>query len=162
EGVLIHPQTVATALQPSAAKRVELPLSAGSKPPVSGLNLSKAEPIETKPAPSTNVVLEVPPQNDVLVQLLDQQVPHPDLLLALARFAAQEQPFALAAPSQESVETSSETRLPDTASVSAIAPGYQLATASKREMAGVVAANPGSFACHPEIADLPARTSVAM
>src|SRR6185295_18609533 len=64
EGVLIHPQTVATALQPSAAKRVELPLSAGSKPPVSGLNLSKAEPIETKPAPSTNVVLEVPPQND--------------------------------------------------------------------------------------------------
>jgi hypothetical protein len=162
EGVLIHPQSVATALQPSAAKRVGLPLSAGSKSPTPTVNLSKAEPIEVKPAPSANVVLEVPPQNDVLVQLLDQQVPHPDQLLALARFAAQEQPFALAAPAQESVETSSETRLPNTASVSAIAPEYQLATATKREMAGVVAANAGSFAYRAEIADLPARASVAM
>ena len=145
-------------LEPAVGKRVKLLLSTGSESrQASGGVPTNLEPIEAKPAPATNVVLEVPPQNDVLVQMLDQQVPHPDQLLALARFAAQEQPFALAAPSQESVETSAETILPNAASVSAIVPEYQLATASKREMAGVVAANPGSFASCTAIAEIAVR-----
>ena len=162
EGILIHPQTVASVLEPAAAKRVELPLSAGSKPSnVCAGVPANIESIEAKPTPATGIVFEVVPQNDVLVQLLDQQVPHPDQLLALARFAAQEQPFALAAASQERVEPSAETILPSAASVSAIAPGYRLATASVRQMAGVVAPNPGSFAGRAEIADIPAHSSSA-
>ena len=163
EGVLIHPRSVATALQPAVAKRVGLLLSTGSESrQASGGVRTNLDPIEAKPAPATNIVLEVPPQNDVLVQLLDQQVPHPDQLLALARFAAQEQPFVLASPAQESVETSAETRLPNTASVSAIAPEYQLATASKREMAKVVSANPGRFASCTAIAEIAVQPSLAM
>jgi len=164
EGVLIHPQTVASVLEPAVGKRVALPLSAGSKPSeVSAGVPTNIESIEAKPAPATDIVFEVVPQNDVLVQLLDQQVPQPDQLLALARFAAQEQPFAMAAASQESVETSAETILPNAASVSAIAPRYRLATASMRQMAGVVAANPGSFASRAQIADIPGHSSsVAM
>src|SRR5436190_19836483 len=146
ESVLIRPRSVAPALQPAVAKRVGLLLSAGSESrKTSGGVRTNLDPIEAKPAPATNIVLEVPPQNDVLVQLLDQQVPHPDQLLALARFAAQEQPFVPVSSVRESVETSSETRLPNAASVSAIAPEYQLATASMHAMAGVVAANRGSF-----------------
>jgi len=163
EGVLIHPRSVAPAVEPAVGKRVELSLSAGSpsRQTFTGV-LTNVEPIDAKPAPATNIVLEVPPQNDVLVQLLDQQVPHPDQLLALARFAAQEQPFALAAPAQESVQASAETILPNAASASAIVPEYQLATASKREMAGVVAANPGSFARSTAIAGIAVQPSLTM
>ena len=163
EGVLIHPRSVALALEPAAGKRVKLSLSAGSESRQASARVpTNIEPIETKPTPATAIVLEVPPQNDVLVQLLDQQVPHPDQLLALARFAAQEQPFALAAPSQESVESSAETLLPNSASVPAIAPAYMLATASKREMARVVAAHPGSLASHTTIAEIAVPPALAM
>jgi hypothetical protein len=162
EGVLIHPRSVASALQPAVAKRVGLLLSTGSESRQTSGVRTNLDPIEAKPAPATNIVLEVPPQNDVLVQLLDQQVPHPDQLLALARFAAQEQPFALAAPAQESVATSAETILPNAASVSAMAPEYQLATASKRAMVKVVAANRGSFASCTEIAEIAVQPSLAM
>jgi hypothetical protein len=163
EGVLVHPRSVAPALQPAVGKRVKLSMSAGREPRQASSGVrTNLDPIEAKPAPATNIVLEVPPQNDVLVQLLDQQVPHPDQLLALARFAAQEQPFAFASPSQESVETSAETILPNAASVSAIAPEYQLATASKREMAGVVAANRGSFASCTAIAEIAVQPSLTM
>src|SRR5436190_16357556 len=135
ESVLIRPRSVAPALQPAVAKRVGLLLSAGSESrKTSGGVRTNLDPIEAKPAPATDIVFEVAPQNDVLVQLLDQQVPHPDQLLALARFAAQEQPFTLAAASQESVETSAETILPNAASVSAIAPEYRLASGSMRRM----------------------------
>ena len=49
-----------------------------------------------KPTPVTSVALEVPVQSDVLLQLLDQQIPQPDRLHALCWFAAHQSAFALA------------------------------------------------------------------
>lgn len=162
QGVLCHPQSCVLPVELASGKRVGLRMAAGSTSrETDSSTLSKAEPIEAKPVPVTNVVLEVSPQNDVLVQLLDQQVPQPDQLLALARFAAQEQAFTLAAQPQEKVDSPAQTILPN-AGASAIAPAYQLASASLRELRGVVAANPGSFACRAETTEIGIKPSVVM
>lgn len=162
DGVLCHPQSRGPQVGLASARRVGLPISAGSQSQQAfGLALSKPEPIEAKPVVSTHVVLEVAPQNDVLVQLLDQQVPHPDQLLALARFAAQEQPFTPAAQPQERIDSVAETILP-TAAASAIAPAYQLASASARKLSLAVAAHAGSFAGRAGIAEIPVQASLAM
>ena len=51
-----------------------------------------------KAKPVTSVALEIPLESDVLLELLDQQVPHPDRLYALGEFAARQSAGALACP----------------------------------------------------------------
>ena len=58
------------------------------------------------------VELEVPLQSDVLLQLLDQQMPHPDQLLELGSFAAHRSAGALACPPPQQFDAAPETALP--------------------------------------------------
>jgi hypothetical protein len=51
-----------------------------------------------EPAPVTSIELEIPIQSDVLLQLLDQQIPHPEELHALGQFAARASAFPVACP----------------------------------------------------------------
>ena len=72
-----------------AAGRVGLPLTAGLKPGLAAASTeSTFQILEMEPAPVTNVVLEVPLQSDVLLELLDQQIPRPDWLYELASLRA--------------------------------------------------------------------------
>jgi hypothetical protein len=163
EGVLCHPKSTASALELSAGGAVSMPLLRGGEFGQTARRMCAAvEPIEAKPTPATHLVLEVAPQNDVLVQLLDQQVPHPDQLLALARFAAQEQPFAFAAKLQEKVDFPAETILPTAAAVDVAAPDYQLAATQMRQLSAAIAPKPGSFAARTEIAEISVNPSTSI
>jgi hypothetical protein len=75
-----------------------------------------------EPTPATNVALKVLLDSDVLLQLLDQQMPHPDRLHALGEFAAHPSDWALPClpPQQfESRGDGAKTALPAAAPVTA-------------------------------------------
>jgi hypothetical protein len=121
DGVLCHPRSSARELALRGASKVRVPLAASSHfRPTPEVTPASLQPLEVALAPSTHVALEVRPENDVLVQLLDQQVPQPDQLL--------------------------ETILPMAGTGRAIAPAYQLGAGSLHDLSGVVAAHAGSFA----------------
>ncbi len=159
---LCHPRSPSPAVAMGAAGRVALPLTAGSEGGrTAGLIETSLQSLEIKPAMVTNVVLEVVPENDVLIQLLDQQVPHPDRLLTLGQFAALASAVGFACPPSEPVDTEAPTTLP-AAALAAVIPDYQLSGA---EMLPLPASSPlaqGSLASRGAIPELPADAQVAM
>ena len=96
-----------------AAGRVGLPLTGAFetwRPTIdTGADL---QILKMEPAPVTSVELTVRPQSDVLVELLDQQVPHPDRMLSLGQFAAREAVFVPACPALQQVDAAPEAALP--------------------------------------------------
>ena len=126
EVALCHPQSLEPAVGIRTAGRVGLPPAAALEAPQAVAPIeSSLQVLEMEPAPVTSIDLEVPVQSDVLLQLLDQQVPHPDRLHALGQFAAHQSVFAMACPPPQQFDATPDTALP-AAVAPAIAADYQL------------------------------------
>ncbi len=117
---LCHPRSQEPAAGILAAGRLGLPLTAvlESRSAATATE-SNLEVLRMEPAPVTSVALEVPPQSDVLLQLLDQQVPHPDQLHALGQFAAHQPALAIACPPPQQFDVTVDTALPPAATLPA-------------------------------------------
>ena len=108
-----HPSSQELAVGIRAAGRVGLPLTGvlESRRPTIDTG-SDLQILKMEPAPVTSVELTVQPQSDVLVELLDQQVPHPDRMLPLGQFAAHEAVLVPACPALQQVDAAPDAALP--------------------------------------------------
>ena len=157
-----HPSSQELAVGIRAAGCVGLPLTGAfetGRPTVdtgSDLQILKMEP-----APVTSVELTVRPQSDVLVELLDQQVPHPDRMLPLGRFVAHEAVFVPACPALQQVDAAPDAALPMPAAHAIV--DCQLNSCTEMlELRGAVLAQ-GTAAIRANIAEiaLDARTEIS-
>ena len=80
---------------------------------------SSLQVLEMAATPVTSVELDVPLQSDVLLQLLDQQMPQPDRLHALEAFSAHPSDWAFASLPPQQFDTAAKTALPTAAPVTA-------------------------------------------
>ncbi|MBZ5635775.1 MAG: hypothetical protein LAO55_21815 [Acidobacteriia bacterium] len=164
EIALCLPRSKKPAVGMRKAGRVGLPLTVALEPrPTAASMESNFQVLEMEPAPATKVVLEVPPQSDVLVELLDQQVPHPDRLHALSQFVAHQPAWAVACPPPTQFDATVQMALPAVASL-AVAPAYQLFSAGMRQLPGTVLPAQGNVVNGVEISEIvvnPAGISVA-
>ena len=157
-----HPGSQAPAVAMSAAGAVGLPpfaLDAGQAAP----KQLRVQAMKMEPAPAIAMALDVPLQGDVLLQLLDQQVPHPDRLHALEPFAAHSSAAALAAALPETVEVASETVAPSLPIAAApVAADFQPAFVDAMQpLAGGTLPAPGAFASRSMIASVSAAPRTA-
>jgi hypothetical protein len=138
------------------AGRVALPLSVSSEPaPVE----MRVKPLEMEPAPVANIALDVPLQGDVLVELVDQQVPHPDQMHALGQFEAHRSALVLACPPPQQIDVA-PTMVP-VASVPAT-PDPQLFSATEMfQLPVVVLAEQRNVASLTVISDIPVKPQVS-
>jgi hypothetical protein len=162
---LWHPRSLRPSVAMRTAHRVGLPVTeafAGRR--VAAPTESSLRILEMEPAPVTSVELEVSLQSDVLLQLLDQQIPHPDRLYALTQFAAQQSALVFAGLPREQILNTRQTVLP-TAAASVI--DYRLSgadlsrTGMLRLSMGVLAAQ-GSVVSPTAISDIPATLLVTL
>ncbi len=102
-----------------AAGRVGLPYSVALNARRTAAKESNLQVLDLKVTPVTSVELEVQLESDVLLQLLDQQVPYPDQLYALGQFAAHESSGALACLPPQEFDASAKVALPAPAAVTA-------------------------------------------
>jgi hypothetical protein len=153
---LCHPGSQTPALEMRAAGRVGLP------PTVSTEARGTAAPVESTlqaldiaMAPVSDVVFKVTPQGDVLVELLDQQVPHPDGLHALAQFAAHQPAFApVLAPIDAELDPPAR-QAEVSAALSPVVPDYQLSLAAMRQLSAVVSPAQGNFVIPATVSEIP-------
>jgi hypothetical protein len=128
---ICHPQSLQPATGIRAAGRVGLPLTAAEAGRTARME-SSLRIVEMDPAPVTSVELEVPIQSDVLLQLLDQQVPHPDQMHELAPFAAHPLEWVLAGPAPSLLHPTGHAALPSTGTpAGAAAADYQLVSSTE-------------------------------
>jgi len=134
---LRHPRSNEPAVNMRAAGRVGLPLTAaqgnrmaGASAAGSRLHNLSSNVLQMQPAVVTSVELEVPLQSDVLLQLLDQQMPHPDQLHELGSFAAHKPALAPACPLPQQFDAAPDTVLP-AATAPAATPDYQLVSSTE-------------------------------
>jgi hypothetical protein len=131
DGELRHPRSQDPAVGIRSASRIGLPLTAALKARRAAIKIGSSLQILTmEPVPVTSVELKVPVESDVLLQLFDQQVPHPDRLYELRPFAVQPSNFALAGqmPEQFDAAPSPVFSLGSTAAVT----DYRLVSAAER------------------------------
>jgi hypothetical protein len=129
---LRHPRSQEPAVRMRAAGRIGLPLTpaqgtrtAGASATGSRLHNLSSNALQMQPAVVTSVELEVPVQSDVLLQLLDQQMPHPDQLHELGSFAAHQPAWVPVCPLPQQFDAAPGTVLP-AAATPAGTPDYQL------------------------------------
>jgi hypothetical protein len=156
-----HPESQEPSAGIRAAGRVGVPITvafeAQQAAPTSG---SPLQVLEMEPKPVTAVELEVPLQSDVLLELLDQQVPHPDRLQALGQFAARPAVFAVACPPTQHFGAAPETAMPAGAAAS-FAADYQLVSAARMlRLSGDLPPAPGTVASRTAICHIPLVLSV--
>ena len=151
---LCHPSSQALAVGIRAAGRVGLPLTGTLETEGPTFDTESAlQSLEMKPAPVTSVALKIQLQSEVLLQLLDQQVPHPERMLSLGQFAAHQPAFALACPSFQQFDAVLDAALPMPAT-QAIAADYQLKPLT--EMLQLPTAGPvqGTAVIHAAISEI--------
>ena len=164
---LCHPRSLEPAVGIRAAGRVGWsPAAALETPQAVAAIESSLQVLEMEPAPVTSIDLEVPVQSDVLLQLLDQQVPHPDRLHALGQFAAHHPVFAMACPPPQQIDTAPDTVLP-AAAAPAIAADDRLASATEMlRLSGALNPAQGSFGHRVAVSEFtanpPAGVTAAM
>lgn len=162
EVAICHPRSEGPAVRMGAAGRIALPLTARSE---AGRTAAPVESallvLEMEPAPVTSVSLEVRPQNDVLVQLLDQQVPHPDRLLSLNQFAALASALESACRPQEPIDAPARTILP-AAALAALRPDYQLSGSGMLPLSNGATPAQGSFVRLAAISEISADPQAAI
>ena len=146
---LCHPRSGQRAVAMRAAGCVGLPQSVALE---AGRTAAAIEAslrvLEMEPAPVTSVELEVPLQSDVLLQLLDQQMPHPDRLHALGAFSACQSDLALAcAPPQPLASPGDAVSTVMPAARPAVAADYQLVSSTDMlRLSGAVLPAQGTLA----------------
>src|SRR6185369_1276968 len=154
------PWSQAAAVGMGTAGRVGLP------PAVAFEGRRTAAPVESslqvlsmQPAPATDVVLGFRPQSDVLVELLDQQMPRPDRLHLLSQFAARQSAWILAGPPPTQLEGFSGTAAHATLPASALpvfAPGYRLPVPGMQELRADLQPAPGNVLTSVAISEIAA------
>ncbi|MBZ5674161.1 MAG: hypothetical protein LAP61_07930 [Acidobacteriia bacterium] len=135
-----HPRSPEPAVSVRAAGRIGLPLTAAQGTRTAGASAtgSRLQVLQMEPAVVTSVELEVPLQSDVLLQLLDQQMPHPDQMQELGSFAAHQQAWVPACPPPQQFDATPGTLLPAAASPAGT-PEYQLVSSTELlELSAVV------------------------
>jgi hypothetical protein len=141
-------------LEMRSASRVELPLGAGRDARHVAAP-STLQALEIATAPVTHVAFKVQPQSDVLLELLDQQIPQPDRLHALRLFAAHQASFDLASlESAVHIDAPAPTILP-VAALSLLAADYRLSGAGLRRLAVGVSPVQGSAVSGGVISEIP-------
>jgi hypothetical protein len=157
-----HPQSRALALEMRSANRVELPLGAGRDARHVNAPESTLEALEIAMAPVTHVTFEVQPQSDVLLELLDQQIPQPDRLHALRPFAAHQATFDLAClESTVPVDAPAQAILP-AAALSLLAADYRLSGAGLHQLSVDVSPVPATAVSPAVIAEIPVTPPAAV
>lgn len=139
EPVLCHPVQSGLSPELRIASRTAVPLASASGYETAGASLLESvQPLAAEATPVTNLSLKSAPQGDLLVELLDQQVPHPDSLLALSLFAAQP---PVASSFNARIDTAQgapyAAALP-AATMSAAIPEYALAPAAMRPLSSAL------------------------
>ena len=114
-----HPQSGQPAVGMRAAGRIGLPHSMALEARRAAAKDSSLQVLEMRAKPVTAVELEVPLESDVLLELLDQQIPHPDRLYALAKFAARQSAGTSASAPPQQFDNAAKTALPNAALVTA-------------------------------------------
>jgi len=152
---LRHPGSQNLAAGMRAAGRVGLPTAAALEARrVAATTESSFRILEMQPAPVTSVEREVSLQSDVLLQLLDQQVPHPDTLHALSQFAAHQSAFVVACQPPQQFDAAPATALP-VAAAPAFAADYQLVSSTEMlRLSGDVHPAQGSFVDRTAISEI--------
>jgi len=154
DGELRHPRSQDPAVGIRSAGRVGLTLNATlaarqtRTEAVSNLQILTMEPV-----PVTSVELKVPVESDVLLELFDQQVPHPDRLHALHPFAAQQFTFS---PAGQVTEQSYAAPSPVFSAGSATAvPVYGLVSGAERlPLSAEVLPNKGALLSRTPISEI--------
>ena len=101
-----HPRSGEPAAGMRAAGCVGLPRSVAREARrTAAASASSLRVLEMAATPVTSVELDIPLQSDVLLQLLDQQMPHPDQLQALEAFSAHQSDWADRPVAQETCTT---------------------------------------------------------
>jgi hypothetical protein len=155
EVALCHPRSLVPAVEIRAAGRVGLPPTAALEAPQAvALIESSLQVLEMEPAPVTSIDLEVPAQSDVLLQLLDQQVPHPDRLHALGPFAAHPSVFTLACPPPQQFDATPDTALPAAAAPAITAECQLVFSTEILRLSGAVHPAQGSFVNRMEVSEV--------
>ena len=129
---LCHPRSQPHIVGIRSAGRVGLPITLvqETRRAAAAAAGSTVQVLEMEPAPVTSVELEVPLQSDVLLQLLDQQMPHPDQLHELGSFAARQSACAMACPPPQQFEAAPGMALAAAASA-AVTADYQLVSSTE-------------------------------
>ena len=129
---LRHPRSQQHAVGIRSAGRVGLPITVvqEARRAAAAAAGSTLQVLEMEPAPVTSVELEVPLQSDVLLQLLDQQMPHPDQLHRLGSFAARQSAWALACPPPQQFDAAPGMALAAAASA-AVPADYRLVSSTE-------------------------------
>ncbi len=145
--VLCHPAQGSLSPELRIASRTPLPLASafGYETAASSL-FENVQPLAAEATPVTGIEMKSAPQGDLLVELLDQQVPHPDSLLALSLFAAQP-PVACSRNTQ--VDTAAPApsygpALPESA-MAAVIPDYALAQAAMHPLSSALSPATGTL-----------------
>ena len=107
---LRHPASKLSAVRPPIAGRVALQFVNSGEGYVFAGRVSDPKFYDAAPHTVTNVALDLPVESD-LVELLAQQVSHPDRLYALRPFAPPQQSFAVAGLPPEALSARPETAL---------------------------------------------------
>ena len=137
-----------------AAGRIDIPLAAGREAWLAAPIEADLRALEIALAPARDLRFEVRPQSDVLVELLDQQVPHPEQLQALVPFAAHQSAFKLLHSHQSEIEIPLPAVLPEPAMLAAI-PDYQLSATGLHQLTESVLPAQGKSAGFTAISEIP-------
>ena len=143
--VVCHPEHGGLSARMRTAPRVALPLAPHGLETSGIPAFESVQPLDLGATPVTNVALKAAPQGDLLLELLDQQVPHPDSLLALSVFAAQP-PVATSpgAPIDRALDVTHAPALPSAEMQPAI-PDYALAPCALTPFAAAFSPAPGEL-----------------
>jgi len=161
ETELRQPASAKPAVAMRAAGRIGLPVAEPAETQRAAAMLgSTFEILEMEPAPQTFLRLEFHPQSDVLLELLDQQVPQPDRMHPLGHFAASQPALTASAAPPNPEESPVHTALPAT-ELCAAAPDYRLPIAKMLPLSGAMPAAQGSVAlAEPSLLDATLRTAL--
>ena len=166
EGELRRPVSAKSAAAMRTAGRLGLPVAKPAETRrAAALAESTFEILAMEPAPQTSVHLAFHPQSDVLLELLDQQVPQPERMHALGHFAACQPALTVSAAPSTPEESPVHAALP-IAELSAAAPDYRLPVAAMLPLSGAMpAAQAGAALAEPSLLDAtlpPALPGVAL
>ncbi|MCU1335754.1 MAG: hypothetical protein JWO19_1335, partial [Bryobacterales bacterium] len=152
---LSHPQSANPAVRIQAGGIVELPLTLGRKAPGTVAPIgSSLQALTIELPPVIDVAFEVQPQSDVLIQLLDQQIPRPDRLHALSQFAAHQSELPIAGSLQEQFDAPASTILP-VAALSPVVPDHHLSVAAMLALPARVEPSLGNIVSQAAISEIP-------
>jgi len=146
-----HPRSGQPTVRMRSAGSVELRHSRAleGRQPSAASNL---QVLAMEPAPVTHVALKVSLQNELLLELLDEQMPQPDRLYPLKEFVARQSEQAFACPPPQQLDPAAKTALPTAAAV--IVEHQLISSTGMLELSGAMPAAQGSVVSPTAISEI--------